>query len=44
MSKTLVILESGTKTKYFKKYLDNDKYIIEACFGHIRDLDSKNVC
>lgn len=43
MSRTLVILESGTKTTYFKKYLDSDRFIIEACFGHIRDLHSKQM-
>ena len=40
---TLVILESGTKTKYFRKYLDSEKYIIDACFGHIRDLEKKKM-
>ena len=40
--KTLVILESGTKTKYFKKYL-GDNYIVSACFGHIRDLEQKKM-
>ena len=41
--KTLIVLESGTKIKYFEKYLDKDKYIISACFGHIRDLESKKM-
>ena len=41
--KTLVVLESGTKTTYFKKYLDTNKYIIDACYGHIRDLEQKKM-
>ena len=40
---TLVVLESGTKTKYFRKYLDPNKYIIDACFGHVRDLEPKKM-
>ena len=38
--KTLVIVESPAKSKTIKKILGND-YIIEASYGHIRDLPPK---
>lgn len=40
--KALVIVESPAKTKTIKKILGN-KYIIEASFGHIRDLPPKKL-
>ena len=40
--KSLVIVESPSKTKTIKKIL-GDKYIIEASFGHIRDLPPKKL-
>jgi len=40
MSKNLVIVESPAKAKTIKKYLGKD-YIIEASYGHIRDLPKR---
>jgi len=42
MSKTLVILESPGKIKKIQSYLGSD-YIIKASFGHLRDLDEKEM-
>lgn len=42
MAKNLVIVESPAKAKTIKKYLGKD-YKIEASYGHIRDLPSKNL-
>ena len=41
-SKSLIIVESPSKTKTLKKFLGSD-YIIEASVGHIRDLAKKNL-
>lgn len=40
MVKNLVIVESPTKTKTYKKYLDQD-FLILASYGHVRDLIPK---
>ena len=40
--KALVIVESPAKSKTIKKILGND-YVIEASFGHIRDLPKKGL-
>ncbi|HET8864211.1 MAG TPA: toprim domain-containing protein, partial [Gracilimonas sp.] len=37
--KSLVIVESPTKTKTIKKYLP-DGYVVDSSMGHIRDLPS----
>lgn len=42
MAKNLVIVESPTKAKSIGKYLGSE-YQVEASFGHIRDLPSKNM-
>ena len=42
MPKNLVIVESPAKGKTIEKYLGSD-YKVEASFGHIRDLPSKNM-
>jgi DNA topoisomerase-1 len=47
MQKVLVIVESPAKCKNIEKYLnaesDDVKYIVRACFGHVRDLDKKTL-
>ena len=42
MAKNLVIVESPAKWKTIEKFLGKD-YRVEASFGHIRDLPSKNM-
>lgn len=42
MSKTLVIVESPGKIKKIGSYLGKD-YIVKASYGHVRDLDPKNI-
>ncbi len=41
-SKYLVIVESPAKTKKIESFLGSD-YTVQASFGHIMDLDSKNL-
>lgn len=41
-NKSLVICESPAKIKKIKSFLDSD-YIVTASFGHIRDLEKKNI-
>lgn len=41
-AKTLVIVESPAKSKTIKKILGDD-YLIEASYGHIRDLPQKGL-
>jgi DNA topoisomerase-1 len=38
--KTLVIVESPAKAKTIQSFLDADKYVVDFCAGHIRDLPS----
>ena len=40
--KRMIIVESPSKIKTIKKYLDN-QYTIGASVGHIRDLPSKEI-
>ncbi len=42
MPKYLVIVESPAKTKKIEGFLGSD-YVVQASFGHIMDLDSKNL-
>lgn len=42
MSKSLIIVESAGKIKKIQKFLGSG-YIVKACFGHFRDLPSKDI-
>lgn len=42
MSKPLIIVESPTKVRTIKKYIEN-KYNVTSTYGHIRDLPPKEV-
>ena len=42
MPKYLVVVESPAKTKKIESFLGSD-YTVQASFGHIRDLDPKNL-
>ena len=38
MAKTLVIVESPAKARTIQRFLDADRYDIQASYGHVRDL------
>lgn len=42
MSKPLIVVESPTKVRTIKKYIEN-KYNVTSTYGHIRDLPPKEV-
>ncbi len=42
MIKNLVIVESPAKAKTIENFLGKD-YVVKSCFGHIRDLSTKDI-
>ena len=42
MENNLVIVESPAKAKTIKKFLGND-FIVKSSYGHIRDIEKKNL-
>ncbi|MBQ2573858.1 MAG: hypothetical protein II575_06515, partial [Bacteroidales bacterium] len=42
MENNLVIVESPAKAKTIKKFLGDD-FIVKSSYGHIRDIEKKNL-